>query len=151
MPYKEKKVNKKWYRIGEVAKDLKIFTSQIRFWEETIPHLAPARNRKGNRKYNDSDLAIIKTIHHLRNVKKSHTLEGIIQYLDNPPDYAKLSEQVEDLKRFIDFLAKHYDAAFSIAHIHHFRVSDEDIEEGKRLREKIGYGPDKEGNSNTWI
>lgn len=47
---------KKYYTIGEVAKELKVATSLIRFWETQFDFIRPKKNAKGNRKYTQEDL-----------------------------------------------------------------------------------------------
>ena len=46
MPYKEREIKKKYFTIGEVAKSLKLSTSQIRFWETEFNELNPKKNSK---------------------------------------------------------------------------------------------------------
>ena len=44
MPYKEVKVEKLYYSIGEVAKMFDVNTSLIRFWEKELERLAEGRD-----------------------------------------------------------------------------------------------------------
>ena len=44
MPYKEKEIEKKYYTIGEVADDLGVATSLIRFWEGEFDIIKPKKN-----------------------------------------------------------------------------------------------------------
>ena len=43
MPYKEKEVKKKYFSVGEIAKDMDVRASQIRFWESEFEILNPQR------------------------------------------------------------------------------------------------------------
>jgi DNA-binding transcriptional MerR regulator len=65
MPYKEIKVEKLYYSIGEVAEMLEVPVSTIRFWDNEFAILKPMKNKKGNRLFTQNDLKNIKIIHHL--------------------------------------------------------------------------------------
>jgi DNA-binding transcriptional MerR regulator len=65
MPYIEKKVEKLYYPIGEVAEMLGEPISTIRFWENEFEVLKPMKNKKGNRLFTPSDIKNLKIIHHL--------------------------------------------------------------------------------------
>ena len=43
MKYFEKEINKKYFNIGEVAENLNVNTSLIRFWEEKFDILNPKK------------------------------------------------------------------------------------------------------------
>jgi DNA-binding transcriptional MerR regulator len=76
MPYKEFKIEKLYYTIGEVAGMLDENTSLVRFWAQKFPEfIRPARNKKGNRLFTAQDVTNFKMIHFL--VKEmGMTLEG---------------------------------------------------------------------------
>jgi DNA-binding transcriptional MerR regulator len=65
MPYKEKKVEKLFYSIGEVAEMLDVPVSTVRFWENEFDILKPMKNKKGNRLFTPSDLKNLRMIHRL--------------------------------------------------------------------------------------
>jgi DNA-binding transcriptional MerR regulator len=65
MPYKEKKVEKLYYAIGEVAEMLNVPVSTVRFWENEFDILKPMKNKKGNRLFTQSDIRNLRIIHHL--------------------------------------------------------------------------------------
>jgi DNA-binding transcriptional MerR regulator len=65
MPYKEKKVEKLYYSIGEVAEMLDVPISTVRFWENEFDILKPMKNKKGNRLFTPPDLKNLRIIHHL--------------------------------------------------------------------------------------
>jgi DNA-binding transcriptional MerR regulator len=75
MPYKERKVQKLYYSIGEVAKIFEVNTSLIRFWEKEFDILKPKKNKKGNRLFTKDDLENLKRIFVLVK-EKGFTLEG---------------------------------------------------------------------------
>ncbi len=76
MPYKEKKVEKLYYTVGEVSEIFAENKSLIRFWAEKFPEfIKPARNKKGNRLFSVKDLENFKIIHFLVK-EQGMTLEG---------------------------------------------------------------------------
>ena len=56
MPYKEKKVEKLYYSIGEVAEMFGVNTSLIRYWEKEFDVIHPKKNKKGNRYFTEKDV-----------------------------------------------------------------------------------------------
>lgn len=75
MPYKEKKIEKLYYSIGEVAEILNVPVSTVRFWENEFDILKPRKNKKGNRLFMPEDLKNLRIIHHLLK-EKGMTLAG---------------------------------------------------------------------------
>jgi DNA-binding transcriptional MerR regulator len=65
MPYKETKVEKLYYSIGEAAEMLDVPVSTVRFWENEFDILKPMKNKKGNRLFTQADIRNLKIIHHL--------------------------------------------------------------------------------------
>jgi len=56
MPYKEQKIEKLFYTIGEVAAMFDVNTSLIRFWEKEFDIIKPQKNKKGNRLFAKEDI-----------------------------------------------------------------------------------------------
>jgi len=106
VPYKEKEIEKKYYTIGEVAEELGVATSLIRFWEGEFDNIKPKKNRKGNRQFTKDDLQNVKLIFHLVK-EKGYTLQGARDYIANGGDGAsgKL-EMIESLKKVRKFLVE---------------------------------------------
>jgi DNA-binding transcriptional MerR regulator len=75
MPYKEKKVEKLYYSIGEVAEMFDVNASLIRFWEKEFDIIKPKKNKKGNRFFTRQDIDNIQLIYHLVK-EKGLTLNG---------------------------------------------------------------------------
>ena len=76
MPYKEKKIEKLYYSIGEVAEMLEVPVSTVRFWENEFDILQPRKNKKGNRLFTQKDVKNLKIIHHLIK-EEGMTLSGV--------------------------------------------------------------------------
>jgi DNA-binding transcriptional MerR regulator len=76
MPYKEVKVEKMFYTIGEVATMLGENTSLVRFWANRFTDvIRPHKNKKGNRMFTPNDVENIKLMHYLVK-EKGMTLDG---------------------------------------------------------------------------
>ncbi len=80
MPYKEKTVEKLYFTIGEVATELGVNTSLIRYWEKEMGGLKPRRTSKGDRLFERKDIDQLKRIHHLVK-EKGFTLNGAREQL----------------------------------------------------------------------
>jgi DNA-binding transcriptional MerR regulator len=80
MPYREKKVEKLFYSIGEVAEMLNVPVSTIRFWENEFDILKPKKNKKGNRLFMPEDVKNLKIIYQLLK-EKGMTIAGARQVL----------------------------------------------------------------------
>ncbi len=104
MPYKDKPIVKKYYTIGEVAKELKVATSLIRFWETQFDFIRPKKNAKGNRKYTQEDLKKIRLVYHLVK-EKGFTLQGAQEHIKNSKDgIDSQADLVVSLKRIRTFM-----------------------------------------------
>jgi DNA-binding transcriptional MerR regulator len=106
VPYKEKEIEKKYFTIGEVAEELGVATSLIRFWESEFDIIKPKKNRKGNRQFTKEDIKNVKLIYYLVK-EKGYTLQGARDFISNGVDEAgnKL-ELIQSLKQVRDFLQK---------------------------------------------
>jgi DNA-binding transcriptional MerR regulator len=105
VPYIEKEIEKRYYTIGEVASDLGVATSLIRFWETEFDLIKPKKNRKGNRQFTKEDLKNVKLIYHLVKVK-GYTLNGAREFIKNGvSDASNKIEMIESLKKIKSFLS----------------------------------------------
>jgi len=100
MPYREKKVEKLYYQIGEVAEMFSEPVSTIRFWENEFDILKPKKNSKGNRLFMQDDLKNLKLIHHLLR-EKGMTIDGAKKYLRLNRDDADYRLEIADKLRNI--------------------------------------------------
>lgn len=67
--------DKRYYKIGEVAKAFNVNASLIRFWDKEFDILKPKKNAKGNRLFTQDDIKNLKLIYHLVK-EKGFTLDG---------------------------------------------------------------------------
>jgi len=100
MPYREKKVEKLFYQIGEVSEMFSEPVSTIRFWEKEFDILKPKKNNKGNRLFMQEDIKNLQRIHHLL-WERGMTLEGAKKYLKNNRDDADYRLEIADTLRNI--------------------------------------------------
>jgi len=106
VPYKEKEIEKKYYTIGEVADELGVATSLIRFWEGEFDNIKPKKNRKGNRQFTKEDLKNVKLIYHLVK-EKGYTLQGARDFINNGGESVNAKmETIESLKKVRNFLVE---------------------------------------------
>ena len=75
MPWKERTVEKMYWSIGEVADQLGVNTSLIRYWEKEFASLRPKRTGKGDRMYTKKEIEQLQQIQHLVK-EKGFTLQG---------------------------------------------------------------------------
>ena len=71
---------KRYYKIGEVAKAFNVNASLIRFWDKEFKALKPKKNAKGNRRFTPEDVQNLKLIFNLVK-ERGYTLEGAKTYL----------------------------------------------------------------------
>jgi DNA-binding transcriptional MerR regulator len=79
---------KRYYKIGEVAKAFNVNTSHIRFWEKEFDILKPKKNKKGNRLFTQEDVKNLQMIYHLVK-EKGFTLEGAKAKMKEKPKMIK--------------------------------------------------------------
>jgi DNA-binding transcriptional MerR regulator len=104
MPYIEKKVEKLYYSIGEVAKIFDVNTSLIRFWEKEFDIIKPKKNKKGNRFFTKQDIDNFHLIYHLVK-ERGMTLQGAKKKLkENKEDTLNNFEIVKSLSEIKNLL-----------------------------------------------
>lgn len=98
MPYKEQKIEKLYYTIGEVAKMFDVNTSLIRFWEKEFDIIKPKRNKKGNRLFTKPDVENFYIIYHLVK-ERGLTLDGAKKKMkENKDDTINNFEVIKSLE-----------------------------------------------------
>ena len=104
MHYKEVKVEKLYYSIGEVAKMFDVNTSLIRFWEKEFDIIKPKKNKKGNRLFTKQDIDNFHIIYHLVK-EKGMTLKGAKKKMkENKEDTEHNFEIVRSLEQIKEML-----------------------------------------------
>ncbi len=99
-------LNKRFYRIGDVAEILGIPESTLRFWEKEFSIISPKRNAKNARLYTPKDIETIRMIHYLVKDKglKLDAAQAMIKR--NRDGISKRFEVIERLKSIRDTLAE---------------------------------------------
>lgn len=106
MPYKEKKVEKLFYSIGEVADMFNVKTSLIRYWEKEFDIIRPKKNKKGNRLFTPADIDNFHLIFHLVK-ERGMTLKGAKKKLrENKEDTQQNFEVIKTLKELRELLVE---------------------------------------------
>ncbi len=77
--------DKRYYKIGEVAKAFDVNASLIRFWDKEFDVLKPKKNNKGNRLFTQEDIKNLQLIYHLVK-EKGFTLDGAKNKLKENPE-----------------------------------------------------------------
>ena len=100
------KLNKKFYKIGDVAEILNVPTSTLRFWEKEFTVIKPKRNSKNIRVYTVKDIETIKMIYYLVKEKglKLDAAQAMIKR--NRGGISKQHEVVARLKTMREELVK---------------------------------------------
>lgn len=96
-------LTKRYYAIGEVADMFNIASSVIRYWETEFPHLHPAKNTKGDRKYTAKDIIALEEIYHLVK-ERGFTIDGARKELKLIKNEQKTSETL--LKNLLELRKK---------------------------------------------
>ncbi len=104
MPYKETKVEKLYYSIGEVANIFSVNTSLIRFWEKEFDIIKPKKNKKGNRFFTKQDIDNFYLIYHLVK-ERGMTLSGAKKKLrENKADTMNNFDVIKSLQTIKNLL-----------------------------------------------
>lgn len=100
----EDEIKKQYYTIGEVARELDLTTSLIRFWETEFREVNPKKNRKGNRMYTPKDIETLRKIRYLLKEQK-YTIKGAKERLQNEgknvEEEIQIKETLLKLKSFL--------------------------------------------------
>lgn len=104
MPYKEKTIEKLYWSIGEVADQLNVNTSLIRYWEKEFGSLRPKRTGKGDRLFTRKDIEHLQRIQHLVK-EKGFTLQGAREQLrkgEEPAPIAPAANGHDELRQRLE-------------------------------------------------
>lgn len=80
MPLKPKTIEKLYFTIGEVADELGVNTSNIRFWEREFGTISPKRTNRGDRLYTRKEIDQLREIQRLVK-EEGFTLNGAKEQL----------------------------------------------------------------------
>ena len=94
----DEEIKKQYFTIGEVARELDLTTSLIRFWETEFREINPKKNRKGNRMYTPTDIEQLRKIRYLLKEQK-YTIKGAKDRLRN--DIDDLEDEIQTKETLI--------------------------------------------------
>ena len=104
MSLERKETKKLFYQIGEVASELNVNVSLIRFWEKEFDIIKPKKNKKGNRQFSQKDFDNLKIIHFLVK-EKGYTLEGakkkIKENKEDKIDNLNIVRHLKEIRKFL--------------------------------------------------
>lgn len=104
MPYKEPKIEKVYYSIGEVAAMFDVNPSLIRYWESQFENIRPRKTQGGKRHYMLKDIEQIHLVYHLVK-EKGMTLAGAQQKLrENRSDAENNHQVIKKLQQIRELL-----------------------------------------------
>jgi DNA-binding transcriptional MerR regulator len=104
LPFKEPKIEKVYYSIGEVAEMFEVNPSLIRYWESQFDNINPKKSQGGKRHYMLKDIEQIHLVYHLVK-EKGMTLSGAQQKLrENRTDTEHNHQIVRKLQQIRDLL-----------------------------------------------
>lgn len=103
-------LDKKYYKISEVAEILDIPASTLRFWENRFTIIKPRRNDKGTRFYTPADIEKIRMVHYLVKEKGMRLEAAQEQIKRNQTGISKKVEALDRLKNIRDRLQTVLDA-----------------------------------------
>lgn len=89
---------KLYYTIGEVAEQLGVPTSKVRYWTENFDCVSPHRNKKGNRMYTDEDIERLRNVRYLT-AQKGMKLKTANEILNSELPTDDVSVKAEAISR----------------------------------------------------
>lgn len=92
------KLEKKYYKISEVAAILGLPASTLRFWESQFTVIKPRRNEKGTRFYTPADIEKIRMVHYLVKEKGLKLDAAQEQIRRNHTGVSQKAEAIQRLK-----------------------------------------------------
>ncbi len=107
-------LNKKYYKIREVAEILNIPASTLRFWEGQFTIIKPKRNEHGTRFYTPSDIETIRMVHYLVKEKGLKLDAAQEQIRHNHSNVSQRHKTIQRLKEIRTELKAMLDALHSL-------------------------------------
>lgn len=102
-------LNKKYYKIRDVADFLGVPQATIRYWEIEFPEISPSRTSTGIRQYTPADIETLRIIHYLIKVKGLKVDAAKLQMQrnrDNISKKLKVIGELEDLRSELEMMLK---------------------------------------------
>ena len=87
-----------YYSIKEVAEELNVTETTLRYWETVFPQVKPYKGANGVRRYTKQDIETLRTVHYLVKVR-GLTLAGAKQQLKQGGPKETAETNVEVIQR----------------------------------------------------
>ena len=91
-------INKKYYKISDVAEFLGVPPATIRYWEREFPEISPERTSTGFRQYTPSEIETLRIIHYLVKVKGLKIDAAKAQFRKNRTNISKRLKVISELQ-----------------------------------------------------
>lgn len=89
---------KLYYSIKEVAADIGVTETTLRYWETVFSQLSPYKGSNGVRRYTADDIKVVRLIHHLVK-ERGLTIAGAKQHLKGAGNREKADVAAEVIDR----------------------------------------------------
>ncbi len=97
-------LDKKYYKISDVADFLGVPATTIRYWETEFPEISPLRTPTGIRQYTPSDIETLRIIHFLLKTKGLKLDAAKLQFQKNRNNISKRLKVINELNELRDEL-----------------------------------------------
>lgn len=104
-----KDLDKKYYKIRDVADFLGVPQATIRYWEQEFPEVSPSRTPTGIRQFTPADIEQLKIIHYLlriKGLKVEAAKEQMKKNRDNISKKLKVIGELQDLRSELEVMLK---------------------------------------------
>ncbi len=91
-------LDKKYYKIRDVADFIGVPVTTIRYWEKEFPDISPLRSGRGIRHYTPSDIEILRIVHYLIKVRGLRIEAAKEQMRINRKNISKKIKVLDELK-----------------------------------------------------
>lgn len=92
------KNHKLYYSIKEVAAEIGVNESTLRYWETVFKQISPKKGSNGVRRYTQEDLHVVKLVYHLVK-EKGMTIAGANSYLKGHDKLEEIEVHVAVIER----------------------------------------------------
>ncbi len=90
-------LDKKYYKIKDVAEFLDVTQSTLRYWESEFPEITPRRTASGQRQYTPEDVESLRIIHYLLKTKGLKLDAAKFQMQQNRKNITKRLKVLDEL------------------------------------------------------
>ena len=101
---KEQPIEKRFYKIIDVAEMIGVSQSTLRFWEKEFPELKPTRSASNIRYYTPDDIELLRVIYYLVKTRGLKIEAARQQIASNRKNVSRRLEIIERLKEVRDDL-----------------------------------------------